>query len=78
MNYQSIINGLRREVVALDQAIAALEAFATAGPPPVRVKPTRGRKPNMMTAEERAAVSERMKRHWASRRKARGTSQRPR
>jgi hypothetical protein len=53
---------LRRELELVKRAIQAMESVPS---PPVKSR--RGRK--SMGHEERAVVSERMKRYWASRRK---------
>jgi len=61
---------LDRERAALLAMFPALRRGATA---PSVARPARGRRRRRrMTAAERRAVSERMKRYWAARRKAKG------
>jgi hypothetical protein len=64
MDLYSAIRDLRQELWKLNQVIASLEEFERTGnlPKPRR----RGRK--AMGAEERKAVSERMKKYWMDRR----------
>jgi hypothetical protein len=62
------IRDLRAEIQKIDAVIAQLEALNEVGV--VKTRSTRGRK--AMGESERREVSERMKRYWASRRKARG------
>lgn len=73
MDLTYAITELRAECERLDRAIAQLEALAGSrnGSAPVP-RSRRGRK--SMGEAERREVSERMKRYWANRRKARGAS----
>jgi hypothetical protein len=67
VDYRAILNELHNQRDKVNRAIEELEALQ-AGLPLTR-KSNRGRK--TMGAEERQEVSARMKRYWASRRKAR-------
>jgi hypothetical protein len=73
---------LEREIVALKRAFPGLKAQAAAAPappagvalPPPHDPPARPRSRRApMSAAERKAVSERMKRYWDARRKDAGT-----
>jgi len=66
MDLNRAIRDLREELDRLDQVIFAVEEFGRTGtmPQPRR----RGRK--SMNEKERQLVSQRMKKYWASRRKA--------
>ena len=68
MDLQAIINALRSDLEKLEGVIAALERLQ--GVINSAPKSRRGRE--SMGAEERKAVSERMKRPWAKRRKGKG------
>ena len=68
MDYRAILKELRNQRDKVSRAIEDLEALQ-AGLPVTR-KSNRGRK--TMGAEERKEVSARMKKYWASRRRARG------
>lgn len=72
MDYQGLLKGLYAERDRLLSVIAKLEAISGQSnrDDPGR-RSRRGRK--SMGAAERRAVSERMKRYWAARRKARAT-----
>jgi len=65
MDLNKAIRDLHEELEKLNQVIGAIEEFQRTGtlPSPQR----RGRK--SMNRTERAAVSERMRRYWATRRK---------
>ena len=74
MDLVKTIQALRQEKESLERAIASLEELMRTGGSittgrPGGIEKSRGRK--SMPAEERQVVSERMKRHWASRRKLR-------
>lgn len=62
MNLGETIRRLEAEKARIEQAIATLRQLEQ---PSLPLKGKRGRKPGMMTAEERAEVSRRMRRHWA-------------
>ena len=74
MDLNQTITELRAERDRLAIAIAQLEMLACTGneTQAIRVRSPRGRK--WMGAAERREVSERMKRYWANRRKARGAA----
>jgi hypothetical protein len=72
MNFYKAIRQLYAERERLDRVIASLEQLekgAAETNPAASPASRRGRK--AMNAEERAEVSERMKRYWAARRKQR-------
>ena len=73
MDLLQTITELRAERNRLDKAIAQLETLAASGnrDAPTR-RSKRGRK--SMGPAERLAVSERMRRYWANRRKAKGAT----
>jgi hypothetical protein len=66
MDLNKAIRDLHEELEKLNQLIEALEEFKSTGTLPA--PPRRGRK--SMGEKERQLVSERMKKYWASRRKA--------
>jgi len=71
MDYSRIIRELRDEKTRLDAAITQLEALAGICDGSLALsRSRRGRK--SMGPAERREVSARMKKYWASRRKARG------
>lgn len=72
MNLNQTITELRAERDQLDRVIAQLESLAAFGNGEQPARSTRGRK--SMGEAERHEVSERMKRYWAKRRKARGAT----
>ena len=67
MDLQAIINALRSDLEKLDRAIAAFEQLQGGLVDLIPKSPRRGRK--SMGQVERKAVSQRMKRYWAKRRK---------
>jgi len=71
MDLGEMIRILREQMNQLDQAIAALEHFGRNqnGIAIPKVTLRRGRKKGEMTPDERAEVSQRMKKYWAGRRK---------
>ncbi len=60
------VEALHKELQKVDRAIATLETLTSGKLPPAAGR--RGRK--SMSAEERRAVSERMRLYWQSRRKS--------
>lgn len=66
MDLNRILAYLRAERARLDATIAALEPLAAEQPKPVRSRPGR----RNMGPEERKLVSARMRKYWASRRRA--------
>jgi hypothetical protein len=66
MDLRQTIETLYAQKEKLERVIAVLEELQSTGPAPQAVQ-RRGRK--SMPAEERAEVSERMKKYWAGRRK---------
>jgi hypothetical protein len=66
MDLRQTIEALYAQKDKLERVIAVLEELQSTAPAPQAVK-RRGRK--SMPPEERAEVSERMKKYWASRRK---------
>ena len=78
MDHTATIAALRKEMAALDVAIAALEKLAAAETAQIiqsKAKDKRGRR--SMGAKERDEVSTRMKRYWASRKQRAGQSTSP-
>ena len=78
MDHTATIAALRKEMAALDVAIAALEklsAVETAQIIQSKAKIKRGRR--SMDAKERDEVSARMKRYWASRKQSAGKANSP-
>jgi len=70
MDLSKALQDLYAEKEKLERAIASLEALQRAGgelPRPTGTGKRRGRK--SMNLQERAEVSERMKKYWANRRK---------
>ena len=65
MDYWKALRELYAEKAKLDKAIATLESLVAGHSEPVS---RRGRK--SMSEDERKEVSERMRKYWASRRKA--------
>jgi len=63
---QSRIDELEREIAAIRQAFPGVGRTASGG------APVRKRKRSRMSPAARRAVSERMKKYWAERRKAKG------
>ena len=63
---------LRRQLVAIQRAIEAIEGNAPQGARPGRKKAAKAvaRRKRAMTEEQRKAVAERMRNYWASRRAA--------
>ena len=73
MDLNGAISALRAECAKLDAAIARLELLTGSGYGSVPARrSTRGRK--SMGEVEQREVSERMKRYWAARRKAKGAA----
>ena len=74
MDLRKTIQALYEERAKLERVIASLEELqrTTLTVAPKAEKGRRGRK--SMPADERAEVSERMKKYWAGRRKERGTA----
>jgi len=70
MDLNKAIRDLSAELEKLNEVIASLEQFQSTGTLPV----PRHRGRNSMPEEERKSVSERMKKYWAARRKAKGAS----
>jgi hypothetical protein len=70
MDYEKLISGLHAERDRLERVIASLEEWRNSlcAGSPVTAPKRRGRK--SMPAAERLEVSQRMKKYWASRRKA--------
>jgi hypothetical protein len=71
MDLYKAIQDLYAEKEKLERVIASLEELQrTAGATPVLPKGAKRRGRKSMSADERKDVSERMKKYWASRRKA--------
>ena len=69
IDLRNVLKDLYTETERLEYVITSLEALqqgSAAGPPPHK-RTNRGRK--SMGAKERREVSERMRKHWAARRK---------
>lgn len=78
MDLHKALQDLYAEKEKLERAIASLETLRRVGgelPPLPNIGKRRGRK--SMDSRERAEVSERMKKYWASRRKQKSESKRP-
>jgi DNA invertase Pin-like site-specific DNA recombinase len=76
MDFLKMLAELRTERLLIDQAILALEQLARGGgkrrgrPPKALAQKRRGRPPGTkLSAAARKALSERMKKYWAARRK---------
>lgn len=65
-------HSLKSQLVAIQRAIDAIEGNVapTAGRARKKVAKAVGRRKRTMTEEQRAAVAERMRKYWASRREA--------
>ncbi|MCY4633602.1 MAG: hypothetical protein OXG04_03675 [Acidobacteria bacterium] len=63
---------MRRQLVAIQRAIEAIEGNAPQGARPGRKKAAKAvaKRKRAMTEEQRKAVAERMRNYWASRRAA--------
>lgn len=70
MDLNKAIRDLHEELEKLNQVIASIEHFQSTGTLPAPRR--RGRK--SMGSQERQAVSERMKKYWAGRRKKKGSA----
>jgi len=71
MDLSKALDDLYSEKEKLERAIASLEALQRAGGELARVTGAKRRGRKSMNLQERAEVSERMKRYWANRRKHR-------
>jgi hypothetical protein len=69
MNLYAVIRELHREKQRLDRIIREFESLER-GAVPALISPARQRGRKSMRAEERREVSRRMRKYWASRRKA--------
>ena len=71
MDYSAIIKALRVQMERIGRAIAELESLSSSDAQQLsdalQLQKRRGRK--FMSAEERKAVAERMRRYWARRKK---------